>query len=160
MKSSDIHIRAISQQMPPPSITKICLKITCLKFHSIFPGDSELKEGPQDSSPNNGHYGNLPIVQFLQHCYTCHHATPVPVAAASRDVVWQQGENTALVVLQIRASHASCSNNWMDGFAYEICTNNLKWQFKNGTDFLYKCVMIDILIADGYVCYRMYSLFL
>ena len=28
VKSSDIHIRAISQEMPQPSITKICLKIT------------------------------------------------------------------------------------------------------------------------------------
>ena len=43
MKSSDIHIRAISQQMPQPSIIKICMKITCLKFHSNFPGDNELR---------------------------------------------------------------------------------------------------------------------
>ena len=42
VKSSDIHIRAISQEMPQPSITIICLKITCLKFHSDFPGASEL----------------------------------------------------------------------------------------------------------------------
>ena len=41
-KSNDIHIRAISQEMPQPSITKICLKITCLKFHSNFPGANEL----------------------------------------------------------------------------------------------------------------------
>ena len=33
LKSSGIHIRAISQEMPQPSITKIRLKITCLKFH-------------------------------------------------------------------------------------------------------------------------------
>ena len=39
---SDIHIRTISQEMPQPSITKICLKITCLKFHSNFPGANEL----------------------------------------------------------------------------------------------------------------------
>ena len=38
VKSSDIHIRAISQEMPQPSVTKICLKITFLKFHSNFPG--------------------------------------------------------------------------------------------------------------------------
>ena len=31
VKSSDIHIRAISQEMPQPSVTKICLKITCLR---------------------------------------------------------------------------------------------------------------------------------
>ena len=31
VKSSDIHIRAISQEMPQPTITKICLKITCLE---------------------------------------------------------------------------------------------------------------------------------
>ena len=42
VKSSDIHVRAISQEMPQPSITKICLKITCLKFHSYFPGANEL----------------------------------------------------------------------------------------------------------------------
>ena len=41
-KSSDIHIRAISQRMPQPSISKICLKITCLKFRSNFPGANEL----------------------------------------------------------------------------------------------------------------------
>ena len=42
VKSSDIHIREISQEMPQPSITKICLKITCLKFHANHPGSSEL----------------------------------------------------------------------------------------------------------------------
>ena len=42
MKSSDIHSREISQEMPQPSITKICLKITCLKFNSKFPGANEL----------------------------------------------------------------------------------------------------------------------
>ena len=39
---SDIHIRAISQDMPQPSITKFCLKITCLNFYSNFPGINEL----------------------------------------------------------------------------------------------------------------------
>ena len=43
MKSSDIHIGAISQEMFQPSITKIRLKIACLKFHSNFPGVNELK---------------------------------------------------------------------------------------------------------------------
>ena len=43
VKFSDIHIRAISQEMPQPSITKIHLKITYLKFHSNFPGANELK---------------------------------------------------------------------------------------------------------------------
>ena len=42
MKSSDIHIRTISHEMPQPSITKICLKITYLKFHSNFPGANVL----------------------------------------------------------------------------------------------------------------------
>ena len=42
MKSNEIHIRAISQEMPQPSVTKICLKITYLKFHSNFPGANEL----------------------------------------------------------------------------------------------------------------------
>ena len=43
VKSRDIHIREISQEMPQPSITKIRLKITYLKFHSNFPGSNELK---------------------------------------------------------------------------------------------------------------------
>ena len=42
VKSYDIHIRAISQQMPQTSISKIYLKITCLKFHSNIPGANEL----------------------------------------------------------------------------------------------------------------------
>ena len=45
VKSNDIHIREISQEMPQRSITKICLKITCLKFHSNFPGANELIPG-------------------------------------------------------------------------------------------------------------------
>ena len=43
LKSSDIHIRAISQEMPEPSITKISLKIIYLKFYSNLPGANELK---------------------------------------------------------------------------------------------------------------------
>ena len=42
VKPSDIHIRAISEEMPQPVITKIHLKITYLKFHSNFPGANEL----------------------------------------------------------------------------------------------------------------------
>ena len=42
MKSSDIHIRAISQDMPQPWIIKIHLKITYIKFHSNFQGVNEL----------------------------------------------------------------------------------------------------------------------
>ena len=42
VKSTCIHIRAISQEIPQPSITKIPWKITYLKCHSNFPGGSEL----------------------------------------------------------------------------------------------------------------------
>ena len=42
VKSNDIHIRAISHTMLQPSITKIRLKITYLKFHSNLPGANEL----------------------------------------------------------------------------------------------------------------------
>ena len=41
MKSSEVNIRAISQEMPQSSTTEI-LKITYLKFHSNFPGGNEL----------------------------------------------------------------------------------------------------------------------
>ena len=36
-------LRAISQEIPQPSITKIHLKMTYLKFHLSFPGANELK---------------------------------------------------------------------------------------------------------------------
>ena len=39
---SNIHIRAISQDMPQPAISKIRFKITYLNFHSNFPGANEL----------------------------------------------------------------------------------------------------------------------
>ena len=44
VKSSDIHIRVISQEMPQPSITKIHLKIAYQKFHSNSPGANELNK--------------------------------------------------------------------------------------------------------------------
>ena len=43
MRSSDIHIRTISLDIPQPSITEIICKIKYLKFHSNFPGANELK---------------------------------------------------------------------------------------------------------------------
>ena len=42
MKSSDIYIRAISQEMPQPWINKIHLNMTYLKFLSNFQGVNEL----------------------------------------------------------------------------------------------------------------------
>ena len=51
----DIDIRAISQEMPQPSITKIRLKIKYLNFHSNLPGANELTEicsqSPTDDKP-------------------------------------------------------------------------------------------------------------
>ena len=40
---TDIDWRAVSRKIPQPSITKICLKITYLKFQSNLPGSNELK---------------------------------------------------------------------------------------------------------------------
>ena len=40
--SSDIHLRASSQEIPQPSITEIIWKIKYLKFHSNFSGANEL----------------------------------------------------------------------------------------------------------------------
>ena len=38
MRSSDIHLRAISQEIPEPSIIKLSLKIEYLKFHPNLSG--------------------------------------------------------------------------------------------------------------------------
>ena len=46
-----MHIKAILQEMPQPSIAKICLKTKYPKFHSNFPGANELiKDGYQVNS--------------------------------------------------------------------------------------------------------------
>ena len=42
VKSSEIHLRAISHKIPQPLITKISMKITYLKFLSNLPGANEL----------------------------------------------------------------------------------------------------------------------
>ena len=44
VRSCGFHVRAISQELPQWSITKIYLKITCLKFHTNFPGANELMQ--------------------------------------------------------------------------------------------------------------------
>ena len=43
--SSDIHLRASSQEIPQPSMTEIIWKIKYLKFHLNFPGANELRLG-------------------------------------------------------------------------------------------------------------------
>ena len=43
-RSSDIHLRASSQEIPQPSITEIICKINDLKFYSNFPGADELTQ--------------------------------------------------------------------------------------------------------------------
>ena len=42
VKSNDFHLRAISEEIPQPSLVKHTLKITYLKFHSNLPGANEL----------------------------------------------------------------------------------------------------------------------
>ena len=58
LSSSDIHIMAISQEMPQPSFTKIRFKITFLKFHPNFPEAnvliSRLLMTWQHKKPSNG----------------------------------------------------------------------------------------------------------
>ena len=42
VRSSNICLRAISQEITKSSVTKISLKFTCLKFHWNLPGSNEL----------------------------------------------------------------------------------------------------------------------
>ena len=88
MKSNDIHIRAISQEMPQSSITKICLKIIFLKFHSNFPGANELNKISFKSARGQWvnwlAYGRgtcLALVQALACCRVAprHHLARVPL---------------------------------------------------------------------------------
>ena len=45
LRSSDVHLRAISLEISHPSVTKINLKIKYLKCHSNFPGFIEISHG-------------------------------------------------------------------------------------------------------------------
>ena len=59
VNSSDIHIRAISQEMPQASITKnLFEKIMYLRFHSNFPGANELKKKKSSIQINKIQYLN------------------------------------------------------------------------------------------------------
>ena len=51
-----MHITSISQEIPQPSITKICLKITYLKFHLNLPGANELNAMMPHMSPRQWQY--------------------------------------------------------------------------------------------------------
>ena len=42
VRFNDVHLTAISQDIPQPSITEFSLKITYGNFHSNLPGDNEL----------------------------------------------------------------------------------------------------------------------
>ena len=56
--------------MPEPWITKFCLKITHLKFHSIFPVANELNEYPANKSRH--------INPFEDHLFACRIHIQVP----------------------------------------------------------------------------------
>ena len=51
VKSSGIHLMAISQEIPQPQITEIRVKITSLKFRSNLPGANELNRLAWTSHP-------------------------------------------------------------------------------------------------------------
>ena len=73
MNSSDIHIRAISQQMLKPSFAKICLKTTCLKFHPNFQGTNELMTHEHKEKQWNTIW-LITVFQFHEQC-TVHRKT-------------------------------------------------------------------------------------
>ena len=56
--SNDIHLRAISQEIPQPSITKISFRITYLIFHLNLPGANELMRHDTENGPE--HYKKPP----------------------------------------------------------------------------------------------------
>ena len=70
MKSSGIHIRAISQEMPQPPVTTISLKITWLTFHSNFPGANELMHTVTNQKAATSHYLNNDVPLYWHICVT------------------------------------------------------------------------------------------
>ena len=51
VKSSDIHLNTIAQEIPQLPITKISMKMTYLKFHLNLPGAKELIQGTAIPGP-------------------------------------------------------------------------------------------------------------
>ena len=89
MKSNDIHIRAISQEMPQKSITKIHLKITYLKFHSNFPGANELKDADVG-------YGVASTNSLIVWCLTLYYLHP-PSALESLEATSMDKEGILVI---------------------------------------------------------------
>ena len=54
VRSCGVHVRTISQEIPLPSITKISLRITSLKFISNIPGANELNFNIYQLGPGGG----------------------------------------------------------------------------------------------------------
>ena len=96
----DIHIRAISQEMPQPSVTKIHLKITymylnliqvsqgsmsLLKFHWSLPGANESMSSRHPTEAGSLHPGGVPCQQPRIH----DSLTP-------SDAIWRQRSGSPL----------------------------------------------------------------
>ena len=65
VKSNDIHVRAISHEMPQPENTKICLKIASLKFHWNLPVANELINSTTASHLNQSYLSHTACYQYL-----------------------------------------------------------------------------------------------
>ena len=114
VRSSDIHLRASSQEIPQPSITEISLKITYPKFHWNLPGANEWTKcgwtGPGNPWDNMGETIKLQsfFLQFFQHNPSIH------------AYLW------ALLILWKRAPPISlCSDMWLS-----MVTKNWFWKYK------------------------------
>ena len=84
-RSSDIHLKAISEDIPQPLITKVSLRITYLRFHANLSGANELIAITATCSRLENkfccvlfccHYNPLhgdlysPFINILQGCFT------------------------------------------------------------------------------------------
>ena len=65
LRSSGIHLRAILQEIPQPSVTEMSLKITYLKFCSNLPGANELNWKRKPQSPITWSSDNAILVRSM-----------------------------------------------------------------------------------------------
>ena len=118
-------------RLPQPSITKICLKITCLKFHSNFPRANELMNDGGDFGVSSSINCFLPV--FITF-YTHHLLVPFQknvgwwcVCAVNMMVKIYPSVSPAIYVLHINEKKISWRNHcyWLDGhhliYAYTLC---------------------------------------
>ena len=123
LRSSNIHLTVISQEIPRPPITKISLKITYEKFHLNLPGVNELTQWLHGTRLlDYAGYGFMAILYTNQIAYEqgffhlC--STPHPIR-----LCWRLDKSESPPYL----SHEICLAYWVTTYTIRSLYNDTTW---------------------------------